>query len=60
MIIKVYSQGKQVMVFPMLAKYFMDKQGYFSLLRTISNCVCDMINSDLERQGFLPFLCEII
>jgi hypothetical protein len=55
MIIKVFSQGKQVMVFPMLAKNFMDKQGYFSLLRSISNCICDMIDSELDRQGFQPF-----
>jgi hypothetical protein len=36
-------------------KNFMDKQGYFSSLRTISNCICDMTNSELDRQGYCPF-----
>jgi hypothetical protein len=54
-IIKVISSDKQVMVFPMLVKNFIDKQGYFLSLRTISQCICDMIDSKLERQGYFPF-----
>lgn len=57
-IIKVFSKDKQVMVFPMLVKNFMDRHGYFSSLRTISHCVCDMIDSELERQGFVPFFVD--
>lgn len=56
---QVFSSDKQVMIFPMLVvKNFIDGHGYFSSLRTISNCICDMINSKLERQGYFPFFVE--
>lgn len=55
-IIKVFTSNKQVMVYLMLVvKNFMDRQGYFLSLRTISNCICDMINSELKRQRYFPF-----
>jgi hypothetical protein len=54
-VIKVFSAGKQVMLFPMFIKNFIGKDGYFKSLRIISNKICSMVDDELERTGFYPF-----
>mmetsp|Transcript_3560 Transcript_3560/g.6722 ORF Transcript_3560/g.6722 Transcript_3560/m.6722 type:complete len:316 (-) Transcript_3560:3789-4736(-) len=54
-VVKVFSDGKQVMVFPMFVKNFIDKKGYFESIGAISNSVCEMVDSELERNGYYPF-----
>jgi hypothetical protein len=54
-VIKVFSSNEQILVFPMFIKNFIDAKGYFESIRVISNYVCDMVDSELERIGYFPF-----
>jgi hypothetical protein len=54
-IIKVFDVEGQVVVFPMLVKKLLDKKGYFKPISSISAIICEMIDAELDRKGFLPF-----
>jgi hypothetical protein len=52
MFIKVFSQGEQVIVFPLLMRHFIDKKnGRFKKLRSISSYIAKVIDCELVTRG---------
>jgi hypothetical protein len=54
--IKVLVKGVEPsIVFPMCVRKFTGKHGFFMSLRKISHMICDMVDSELARKGYIAY-----